>query len=530
MYAEEINEDYQQEILTMTSALQDILNEDKEAVYQKIKEEVRNNTWDYDLTMKSFREEDVFKEVKYMDIIAAYMTCKNSYLQDGKEFVSLKDIPLITYSTEEKTFEDYIPVKIPAYTEVEEGVFQKKPIGIYVIRNTTVDKFTEREDGYFIKDGEESIVLDKQDVKYGQVQMKVMSVKELFDYYGVTAMSEYETRLDRLSRKTGNEEIYQSLNTKAPALRQTLDLTSFIDDISADEQRKTLAETAISLIGQVPYLWGGKPTKPGYDNTWWLFNENNEQNGLDCSGFVEWAYMTAGYNGDIYNQLHSTGQILDSDFTQITEDELQMGDIGVSEGAMYNHTGIFLGHKNGEQIWVHCNSTDDTVAVTKYSFQKYYSPLTNSIPDEEKIVVDNINEKVYSTYSNSQYTDDEIYTVAQLIVHEAGGEGFNGWVAVAEIIKNRIDSPLFPNTVEEVVFQKGQFSYVSKIKNIVPSPEVINVARETLAGKLSILNEPQCLYYRNPQITSGISPEDEIAWGKYPWYKPIGHHAFYLQN
>lgn len=530
VYAEEMNEEYQEEIMTMTSALKDMLNEDKENVYQDIKEDVRQNQWDYDLTMDSFREEDVFKDVKYMDMIAAYMTCKNYYNQEGKSFIPLREVPLISYGATEKTIEDYIPVKVPAYEEISEGVYQQKPVGLYITRDAVIDIYITNDEGFFIKNGMESIKLDRQIVKYGQVQMNVMTVEELFDFYGVTANAEYQTRLDRLSRSTGNNQLYQSLGAKTPNLRQILDLASIVDNVSDSTQRQQIAEVATSLVGQVPYLWGGKPTKAGYDNTWWLYNENNEQNGLDCSGFVEWTYMTAGYSSDIYNQLHSTGLILDSDFTQITEDELQMGDVGVSEGIKYNHTGIFLGYKNGEQLWVHCNSTDNTVAITSHSFQKYYSPISEKMSDDEEKDIDIINEMVYSTNNDNNYTENEIYTVAQLIVHEAGGEGLNGWVAVAEVVRNRIESPLYPNTVEEVVYQENQFSYVSKIKSITPSQEIIDIAREVFAGNISILNNPKCLYYRNPEITSNISPNEQVAWGKFPWYMAVGNHAFYLQN
>ena len=47
-----------------------------------------------------------------------------------------------------------------------------------------------------------------------------------------------------------------------------------------------------------------------------------------------------------------------------------------------------------------------------------------------------------------------VYTLACLVYHEARGEPFEGQVAVVEVVFNRMISDRFPDTVEEVVFQK----------------------------------------------------------------------------
>lgn len=47
---------------------------------------------------------------------------------------------------------------------------------------------------------------------------------------------------------------------------------------------------------------------------------------------------------------------------------------------------------------------------------------------------------------------------AQMIEAEAGNQPLLGRRLVADVIYNRIDSDIFPNTIEEVLFQKYQFS------------------------------------------------------------------------
>lgn len=57
-------------------------------------------------------------------------------------------------------------------------------------------------------------------------------------------------------------------------------------------------------------------------------------------------------------------------------------------------------------------------------------------------------------YSSLEITEDDVYTLACLVYHEARGECFEGQVAVVEVVFNRMISDQFPDTVEEVVFQK----------------------------------------------------------------------------
>lgn len=51
--------------------------------------------------------------------------------------------------------------------------------------------------------------------------------------------------------------------------------------------------------------------------------------------------------------------------------------------------------------------------------------------------------------------------LARVVYSEAGGEPFNGQIAVAAVVLNRVDSPDFPDTIEKVIFAPGAFSVVA---------------------------------------------------------------------
>ena len=64
---------------------------------------------------------------------------------------------------------------------------------------------------------------------------------------------------------------------------------------------------------------------------------------------------------------------------------------------------------------------------------------------------------VFDSMSESEY--DELI---KLVYLEAAIEPYEGQIAVVEEILTRVRSPRWPNTVHEVIWQKGQFSQTAK--------------------------------------------------------------------
>lgn len=70
---------------------------------------------------------------------------------------------------------------------------------------------------------------------------------------------------------------------------------------------------------------------------------------------------------------------------------------------------------------------------------------------------------------------DDTSLLAALIYCEAGNQSYDGMVAVGAVVMNRVNSPLFPNSISEVIYQSGQFTpassggLASALANGVPS-------------------------------------------------------------
>ena len=138
-------------------------------------------------------------------------------------------------------------------------------------------------------------------------------------------------------------------------------LKNLPDDL--DEERRAVVKAALSLVGKVNYFWGGKSLTLGWDYRWGttmkVTSEGSQSTGtyrpygLDCSGFVDWAFYNAtdgqyypsGGNGGTQAQLNNCYVISESE--ALPGDLVFASDIG--------HVGIVGGRDdNGNLLIIHC--------------------------------------------------------------------------------------------------------------------------------------------------------------------------------
>ncbi|MBE5917615.1 MAG: cell wall hydrolase [Pseudobutyrivibrio ruminis] len=70
-------------------------------------------------------------------------------------------------------------------------------------------------------------------------------------------------------------------------------------------------------------------------------------------------------------------------------------------------------------------------------------------------------EPVATSQAGLDFTDEESQQLMKLAMAEAENQGVIGKALVMCVVKNRVESDQFPNTIEDVIFQPGQFSPVS---------------------------------------------------------------------
>lgn len=94
--------------------------------------------------------------------------------------------------------------------------------------------------------------------------------------------------------------------------------------------------------------------------------------------------------------------------------------------------------------------------------------------------------------------DNEIEMLERIVQAEAGGSGYDGMLAVANVVLNRVKYERFPDTVTEVVFANRQFTPVSdgRYYTVTVSETAKQVVQDALSGA-RILDE-DALYFCTP--------------------------------
>lgn len=115
-------------------------------------------------------------------------------------------------------------------------------------------------------------------------------------------------------------------------------------------------------------------------------------------------------------------------------------------------------------------------------------------------------------------TNEELLLLSKLITGEARGESYEGQIAVAAVVINRVKDSRFPNTIRDVIYQKNAFSVVNDGSiNMQPTESAYKAAQEALYG-----NDPtdDAVYFWNPDIAT-------CNWIKtLDPYLRIGNHVF----
>ena len=130
---------------------------------------------------------------------------------------------------------------------------------------------------------------------------------------------------------------------------------------------------------------------------------------------------------------------------------------------------------------------------------------TDIIMPKSKVIQDIISETTYD-----KFTNDEIHLIEVTVQHEVGNFSENYQTLVAELIYNRLMSEQFPNTVEEVLYQEGQFCGIEDwySSDIVVDDTTKDVVKSVFNKETTSHN---ALYYYNPELSADYA----VEWFEY---------------
>ena len=245
---------------------------------------------------------------------------------------------------------------------------------------------------YYVPDGTETLAPSTETVVYLECTIHPFDQDVVLDAFGIDPDAPY----DNFGITYG-----EAISNMATALQKTLygaqggsqggesvpltdeELIAFVKRQNCNETRKHILSTALSLVGKVPYFWGGK-SDAGWNDEWNTPKVVTATGssatgtilpyGLDCSGFTDWVFKTAmgvSIKAGSWNQWDNS--------YAITEAELLPGDLGfmaVPGTVPVNHVLIYAGeNEDGAHMWVHCTSGSGVVLNSPDYVSYYRRPI-----------------------------------------------------------------------------------------------------------------------------------------------------------
>ena len=224
---------------------------------------------------------------------------------------------------------------------------------------------------------------------------------------------------------------------------------------------------------------------------------------------------------DVYQGMDSDSEVVGRLYKNTEVDVLQISEgwtkisSGNCEG--YTKTAALLFGQEAEAITASISEED---ILTGYTLEEAEAMEAEAeaarIAEEERIAAEaeaarkaeeaRVQSIISNTISGSDITynptmsvsDEELYLLACIIDWEANSESYEGKLAVANVVLNRVRSSAYPNSISGVIYQRSQFSGVSdgagspsakfqsRINSGLRSQACMDAAVEALSGHNNI--------------------------------------------
>ena len=323
--------------------------------------------------------------VSYTTYQAVTLTVVTSQTQTG----TIDGTPQYRYTTESRTY--YEPAGVQTSEEpVTTTAYNPVTVSLPVYSDGTVTGTSEAT--YYEAAGSVTLNPETEIIRYVECTIHPFDESVITEAFGIDADATYDQfgityaeAIDNMA-KALKMTLYGAASSGEAVELTDAELIAFVERQNCNATRKYILSTGLSLVGKVPYFWGGK-SGPGWNEEWntpkVVTAEGSSSTGtirpygLDCSGFTTWVYNTAlGVNIGA----GTSGQYPNT--VAISEAELLPGDLGFlaeSDGSGWNHVLMFAGYsETGERMWVHCSSGSGVILNTpSYDSSIVLRRLTN---------------------------------------------------------------------------------------------------------------------------------------------------------
>ncbi|WNS41249.1 cell wall hydrolase [Paenibacillus sp. MMS20-IR301] len=119
-------------------------------------------------------------------------------------------------------------------------------------------------------------------------------------------------------------------------------------------------------------------------------------------------------------------------------------------------------------------------------------------------------------------SEEDLLLLQKIVMAEAEGEPYQGKVAVANVVLNRLRSANFPDTIHDVIYQKSQFSPVAngRLKRVKPNADSIKAVNAALTGVKEVSDDTY--FFLSLKLAQDLTVHHSRKLAK-----TIGNHTFY---
>ncbi len=221
------------------------------------------------------------------------------------------------------------------------------------------------------------------------------------------------------------------------------------------------------------------------------FNENFEQ-------------LTA-YDQMMFDEYVANREYIESEELRLNQEKVALDGLKMEAEAEKSKVSGLIGQTTNSIANYEEQIEDVEAQIRAYEAQikekeKDIKALKKKIEEEKALAAAAAN-AAWRDISEVTFAEGDRYLLANLIYCEAGGEPYEGQVAVGAVVINRLLSSKFPNTITGVIYQKNQFSpvksgrYALALSQNRATEKCYRAADEAMSG---ITNVGNCLFFRTP--------------------------------
>lgn len=346
---------------------------------------------------------------------------------------------------------------------------------------------------------------------------------------GKEALENLENERDKISGQLSN---YNDQLTEA--INELNDTEQAIDKKELEiAQKQRELDTAKSieekqyndLVAHMQYMYESGLTQ-SYLN---LVSESTSL--TDFLNISEYVEQISAYDTRMLTQFKATREFIESEEATLQTEHKALEALRASQEAnrtkvsnLVSQTQNALSNKEGEisQKENEVTAQEEQLATIKDNI----AALQQKLAEEIRLSQEAANAE-WRDISQVTITEEDITMLANLIYCEARGESYEGKLAVASVVINRILSSKYPDTMAGVIYQKSQFAPVTSTKNsfvealaydkAANSSGCYEAAREAAAG---ITNVSNCVYFQTLAYLERVERLHVVRYS-------IGNHGFY---